>query len=95
MSEALVKIENLKKYFPLTGGVFRKVVGQVHAVDEAILGLEGPEVILLESPELAPHAIVFLRGLRAISAIKQAEGHGPAADSAADAPPPSDAPAEA
>ncbi|MGY5874717.1 MAG: ABC transporter ATP-binding protein [Candidatus Thorarchaeota archaeon] len=29
----LLRTENLKKYFPLTGGVFRKIVGKVHAVD--------------------------------------------------------------
>jgi oligopeptide/dipeptide ABC transporter ATP-binding protein len=33
MSEKLIKVEGLKKYFPLTGGVFRKVIGKVHAVD--------------------------------------------------------------
>ena len=33
MSEELIKIEGLKKHFPLTGGVFRKVIGRVHAVD--------------------------------------------------------------
>ncbi|MCF2136517.1 MAG: ABC transporter ATP-binding protein [Candidatus Thorarchaeota archaeon] len=34
MPETLVEVQNLKKYFPLTGGVFRKVVGKVHAVDD-------------------------------------------------------------
>ena len=33
MSEELIKIEGLKKHFPLTGGVFRKVIGRGHAVD--------------------------------------------------------------
>ncbi|MHA1938852.1 MAG: ATP-binding cassette domain-containing protein, partial [Candidatus Thorarchaeota archaeon] len=33
-NEPLVEVKNLKKYFPLTGGVFRKVIGYVHAVDD-------------------------------------------------------------
>ena len=32
--EPLIRVKNLKKYFPLTGGVFRKTVGYVHAVDD-------------------------------------------------------------
>lgn len=32
--EPLVQVRNLKKYFPLTGGVFRKVLGYVRAVDD-------------------------------------------------------------
>ncbi|MFQ5833346.1 MAG: ABC transporter ATP-binding protein [Candidatus Thorarchaeota archaeon] len=32
--EPLVQVKNLKKYFPLTGGVFRKVLGYVRAVDD-------------------------------------------------------------
>ncbi len=34
MAEPLLEVEHLKKYFPLTGGVFRKVIGYVHAVDD-------------------------------------------------------------
>jgi oligopeptide/dipeptide ABC transporter ATP-binding protein len=33
MADSLIRTENLKKYFPLTGGIFRKVIGRVHAVD--------------------------------------------------------------
>ncbi|MFX1262343.1 MAG: ABC transporter ATP-binding protein [Promethearchaeota archaeon] len=33
-NEPLIEVRNLKKYFPLTGGVFRKVIGYVHAVDD-------------------------------------------------------------
>jgi oligopeptide transport system ATP-binding protein len=31
--EILLEVENLKKYFPIRGGVFSKTVGKVHAVD--------------------------------------------------------------
>ncbi|WP_138494332.1 ABC transporter ATP-binding protein [Paenibacillus pinistramenti] len=33
MTEALVEVQNLKKYFPITGGVFSRTVGNVKAVD--------------------------------------------------------------
>lgn len=33
MPEPLIKIENLKKYFPIKGGFFRKTIGNVKAVD--------------------------------------------------------------
>ena len=45
MTEPLVEIENLKKYFPLTGGVFRKVVGKVHAVDDVSLDIREGETV--------------------------------------------------
>jgi ABC-type oligopeptide transport system ATPase subunit len=32
-NEALLRVENLKMHFPIRGGVLRKRVGQVHAVD--------------------------------------------------------------
>lgn len=34
MSSALLKVENLKKYFPIKGGVFNKTVGYVKAVEQ-------------------------------------------------------------
>jgi oligopeptide transport system ATP-binding protein len=34
MTEVLLKVENLKKYFPITGGLFGKKIGEVKAVDD-------------------------------------------------------------
>jgi len=33
LSDTLVRVEGLKKYFPISGGVFKKTVGYVYAVD--------------------------------------------------------------
>ena len=33
MTETVVKVENLKKYFPIKGGLFKKTIGNVKAVD--------------------------------------------------------------
>lgn len=33
MSETILKVDNLKKYFPIKGGVFQRTVGNVKAVD--------------------------------------------------------------
>ena len=33
MSETILKVEDLKKYFPIKGGVFQKTIGNVKAVD--------------------------------------------------------------
>ncbi|MFW9788789.1 MAG: ABC transporter ATP-binding protein [Candidatus Thorarchaeota archaeon] len=41
----LVRTENLKKHFPLTGGVFRKVIGKVHAVDGVNLEIKKGETL--------------------------------------------------
>jgi len=32
MSEALLEVKNLKKYFPIKGGIFQVTVGHVRAV---------------------------------------------------------------
>ena len=34
MNESLLEVEHLKKYFPITGGVFSRTVGHVKAVDD-------------------------------------------------------------
>jgi oligopeptide/dipeptide ABC transporter, ATP-binding protein, C-terminal domain len=43
MSEPLLKVENLQKYFPIKGGVFQHVVGQVKAVENLSFTLEKGE----------------------------------------------------
>ena len=34
MAEPLLKVRNLKKYFPIRGGLFSREVARVHAVDD-------------------------------------------------------------
>lgn len=34
LAEPLMEVKNLKKYFPITGGVFQRQVGNVRAVDD-------------------------------------------------------------
>lgn len=43
MSEPLLKVEHLKKYFPIKGGVFQHTVGYVKAVEDVSLTLEADE----------------------------------------------------
>lgn len=45
MSEILVRTEDLKKHFPLTGGVFRKIIGKVHAVDGVNIEIKKGETL--------------------------------------------------
>ncbi len=45
MADVLVGVEHLKKYFPLMGGVFRKVIGKVHAVDDVTFDIYRGETI--------------------------------------------------
>jgi ABC-type oligopeptide transport system ATPase subunit len=39
MAETLLKVRNLKKYFPIRGGLFSKEVARVHAVDDVSFDL--------------------------------------------------------
>ena len=45
MSKSLLRTEDLMKHFPLTGGVFRKVIGKVHAVDGVNLDIKKGETL--------------------------------------------------
>ncbi len=44
-NEALLWVENLKMYFPVRGGILRKQVGQVHAVDGVSLTVSAGETL--------------------------------------------------
>lgn len=45
MSDTLIQTVDLKKHFPLTGGVFRKIIGKVHAVDGVNLDIKRGETL--------------------------------------------------
>lgn len=45
MSETLLQVDNLKKYFPITGGVFGKKIGEVKAVDGVSFSLKKGETL--------------------------------------------------
>lgn len=47
MTEPLLKVENLKKYFPIYGGVFQKTVGHVKAVDDISFEVKKGETLAL------------------------------------------------
>lgn len=45
MSEAMLKVEHVKKYFPITGGVFSRVLGYVKAVDDVSFEINKGETL--------------------------------------------------
>jgi len=45
MSEAIMQLENIKKYFPIRGGVFSKVVGHIKAVDDVTFTIKKGETL--------------------------------------------------
>ncbi|MFR1759397.1 MAG: ATP-binding cassette domain-containing protein, partial [Christensenellaceae bacterium] len=45
MSEALLQVQHLKKYFPIKGGLVRRTVGHVRAVDDVSFTLSRGKVL--------------------------------------------------
>lgn len=45
MAETVLKVENLKKYFPIRSGVFQKTVGYVKAVDDVSFEIKKGETL--------------------------------------------------
>ena len=45
MSEAIMQLEKIKKYFPIRGGVFSKVVGHIKAVDDVTFKIKKGETL--------------------------------------------------
>lgn len=45
MSEPVVRVEHLKKYFPIKSGVFQKTVGYIKAVDDVSLEIGSAETV--------------------------------------------------
>ncbi len=44
-AEALLELKHIKKYYPITAGVFRKTVGHVKAVDDVSLSVKKGETL--------------------------------------------------
>lgn len=45
MSETILEVKNLKKYFPIRGGVFQKTIGHVKAVDDISFTMKKGETL--------------------------------------------------
>src|SRR3970040_1721151 len=45
MPEPLLKVKNLKKYFPIRGGLFSREIARVHAVDDVSFDLMAGETL--------------------------------------------------
>ena len=44
-TKALIQVENLVKYYPVRGGVLRRVVAQVQAVDDVSFAIKKGETL--------------------------------------------------
>ena len=45
MPEPLLRVRNLKKYFPIRGGLFSREVARVHAVDDVSFDIQPGETL--------------------------------------------------
>src|ERR687884_2101765 len=45
MAEPLLRVKNLKKYFPIRGGLFSREVARVHAVDDVTFEMQPGETM--------------------------------------------------
>jgi oligopeptide transport system ATP-binding protein len=45
MAEALLRVQHLKKYFPIRGGLFSREIGHVHAVDDVSFEIHRGETL--------------------------------------------------
>jgi len=45
MEEPILKVEHLKKYFPIKGGIFRKTIGDVKSVDDISFEIKANETM--------------------------------------------------
>src|SRR5436853_5981591 len=45
MPEPLLRVKNLKKYFPIRGGLFSREVARVHAVDDVTFDMQAGETL--------------------------------------------------
>ena len=46
-SDILLEVKNLKKYFPIRKGIFRKVVGYIKAVDDISFQVKRGETLAI------------------------------------------------
>ena len=47
LTEALLEVKNIKKYFPIKAGIFRKTVGYIKAVDDISFHIKKGETLVL------------------------------------------------
>ena len=59
MPDALLKVKNLKKYFPIRGGLLSREVARVHAVDDVTFDIMAGETLGLVGDSIIGEALVI------------------------------------